>query len=334
MLPRRTPLPLMPLATACLIALAMPAQAQEGGGWRLARWAWNFMFNQPSSDTAYIAQPRRRWTLSTMSGLTASGFGMSQAGSGEGVEAQLLTEPHFAQSISLGYRGFSISLPILKLNHSNDREFSLASFGNRLGVEASLRRNTSMSGELTLHPSRLWSEIPQGATNELAFDLDVYYAFNHTRFSFPAAYNHTYIQRRSAGSPFLSMSLRLGKMQINPNGEVPSMSSIRLHTNLLCLGGGYGHSFVLRQGWVLHGSLLTSIAILPIKRLYIDGERVRIGFRFPDFVNTLNLSAVRNTDRWFGGFSIRVHSTIYGNAKNTRFIGIRGQAQLTLGLRF
>ncbi|MBQ9471135.1 MAG: DUF4421 family protein [Bacteroidales bacterium] len=323
------------LISLCLCIPSLLMHGQERQGWvhrinqRLtARWE-----RADGIDTAYMQRPKQCWTLSTMSGLTASGFGMSQHNGSQGADLRLMTKPHFRQSLALAYRGLSISLPIVNVNRTDDRELSVSMFGNRLGMEATIRYSTSMTGSITQNLSRLWAEIPQGGATDLSCDFDAYYAFSHRRFSFPAAYSQTYIQRRSAGSPFLSVSIRNCYTHID---SLPLLGSgkTQLYTNLFCLGGGYGHSFALRHGWLLHFSALTSIAFASFNRLFVSGERVYINDSFPNIVNTLNLSAVRSTARWFIGLTSRLHNAIYGNSEHIQFTNTRWQGQLTLGIRF
>lgn len=299
--------------------------------WRVGQWAIDYYLNKPKDeDDPYYITPRQRWIFSTQLGLTNSGLGMNHVDARASMN--LRTPSRISQSVTVSYRGLSLTLPILNIDRTNDRDFSFAMFGNRIGIEASLRRSTSLSGKINHIGTSAVVEMPSGSVACRDFDLDAYYAFQSKRFSFPAAYNLSYIQQRSAGSAFLSASIRRVRSTLDSLPVVTS-GETRIASTLLCVGGGYGHNFVLPDGWMFHFSGLTSIALITQNRLTVDGHEELLRNKFPNMVNTLNLCVVRNGKRWFGGLRFRLHHATYGHSDYIKFTSTRTQLSFTVGVR-
>lgn len=88
-----------------------------------------------------------------------------------------------------------------------------------------------------------------GVTNKI-WDLTAYYFFNNYKYSQSAAYNYSKIQRRSAGSPLLGLSIVLNDVKVNledPNNLLPELAELHnLHvkSNIYNLLFGYGFNWV------------------------------------------------------------------------------------------
>lgn len=299
--------------------------------WRIGQWLLDYYINKPKEqDDPYYITPRQRWIFSTQLGLTNSGLGMNHVDARASMRLQ--TPTRITQSVTLSFRGLSLTLPIVNIDRTNDRDFTFAMFGNRFGIETSLRRSTSLKGKINHIGTSTVIDMPSGSVSSRDFDFDAYYAFQSKRFSFPAAYNLSYIQQRSAGSAFLSASIRHVRTTLD---SLPIVTSGDAHiaSNLFCIGGGYGHNFVFKNGWMFHFSGLTSISLITRNRLYIDGYEQMLRNKFPNMVNTLNLCAVRNGKRWFGGLRFRLHHATYGHSDYIQFTSTRTQLNFTIGLR-
>ena len=106
-------------------------------------------------------------------------------------------------------------------------------------------------------------------------NLNAFYVFNSRRFSYPAAFSQTYIQRRSAGSFLLAFSGQgqLGKLKMEKNLDFKMMK--------IGLGAGYGYNFVPRKGWLLHISALPALIILSKTSMSFGEERVPMTYGSP-----------------------------------------------------
>ena len=100
--------------------------------------------------------------------------------------------------------------------------------------------------------------------------FNVYYIFNHRRFSYPAAFSQSTIQRRSAGSPLLGIGYTQHSLDVNW-GELNKVISNRLGSLVpanpidstlmfsevkyidVSISGGYAYNWVFARNWVLAG---------------------------------------------------------------------------------
>ncbi len=95
--------------------------------------------------------------------------------------------------------------------------------------------------------------------------LDAYYTFNHKRFSYPAAFNQTTLQRRSAGSPIVGMGFTRHSIDMSIEG-LPD----QLFYTDLSLSGGYAYNWVIAKNWLFAGSLALALSN---KRTVTESER-------------------------------------------------------------
>ena len=67
---------------------------------------------------------------------------------------------------------------------------------------------------LAVNPAKL-----AGKNRDYEFNLNSYYAFNYRKFSFPAAFSQSYIQKRSAGSWMVGASFDGSKTVVSTDEE-------------------------------------------------------------------------------------------------------------------
>ena len=129
-------------------------------------------------------------------------------------------------------------------------------------------------------------ELTDGKLSMKTLNLNAFYVFNSRRFSYPAAFSQTYIQRRSAGSFLLAFSGQgqLGKLKMEKNLDFKMMN--------IGLGAGYGYNFV------------------PGK------ERVPMTYDFPEIIITGRGSVVRQWSNKFLGLSVVFTYTDIGKTEN------------------
>jgi hypothetical protein len=106
-------------------------------------------------------------------------------------------------------------------------------------------------------------------------NLAGYYVFNHRRFSYPAAFTQSYIQRRSAGSWLAGISYQGGTIETTDDlkARSPKSPDIQIRIGHIGIGGGYGYNLVLGQKWLLHLSILPTFVVYNYNKLTVNGER-------------------------------------------------------------
>jgi hypothetical protein len=159
---------------------------------------------------------------------------------------------------------------------------------------------------------------------------NIYYIFNHGRFSYPAAFSQSTIQKISCGSwlagvgytrhslDFDSDQLqnlidsKLGKQTI-PVDSGLRVDEVRYYD--LSISGGYAYNWVFAKNWLLGSSVQLALGY---KRTYGDMEgNTRGGFTFKnmniDGVGRFGL--VYNNMRWYAGASAIVHTYNYSMSR-------------------
>ena len=92
----------------------------------------------------------------------------------------------------------------------------------------------------------------RGLVSQNALNLNFYYAFNSRRFSFPAAFSQSYVQKRSAGSWMIGASF---------DGSKTEMKDMTIRLNEFAVGGGYAYNLVVHRHWLFHLSALPTVTI-------------------------------------------------------------------------
>ena len=268
-------------------------------------------------DTNYVVRPEGRLTLKVR--LTQSGDNFHVKGDKEGVVSKADLRTSFKTTVSIGasYRGLSASLAInpAKLKGVyKDYEFNLAYYSSRLSLDASYLRSTTLAGDIERGDAM--GHLEAGDVKMKMANLAGYYVFNHRRFSYPAAFTQSYIQRRSAGSWLAGISYQGGSIETTEEfkGRNPNAPDINIHIGLLGIGGGYGYNWVLGQRWLLHFSMLPTFVVYNHNYMIVNGER-RDGkhFGFSMIFNERAAVVYNFSPRYFAGAALTMSNSIFDN---------------------
>ena len=143
--------------------------------------------------------------------------------------------------------------------------------------------------------------------------MNIYYAFNNRRFSYPAAFTQSYIQRRSAGSFLLAASMQGPRATINWGHE------LYLKMTNIGIGAGYGYNYVPFQGWLLHISALPTFIVYSNTSMTLDDNKVPLKYHFPEVIITSRGAVVRQMKKTFFGLSIlALAATSTRSSKNSK----------------
>lgn len=231
----------------------------------------NVRYQQNPYDTSYVIRPEGKWTIRTRANVIGNSINARGTIKDTYSEAHLETQRKTTLSFDVSHlvlsASFTINLGAL-LGKKNDYEIDVNYYGNRFGVDASYQNSHTLSGNIERNGT---FHLKEGDASMRVLNVAAYYAFNHKRFSYPAAFSQSYIQRRSAGSWLLGLSYQGGKID---NYAIASDSVPRLYlrANHLGIGGGYGYNFV-RGRWLLHGSFVPTVIVFNQNKLMLNGER-------------------------------------------------------------
>lgn len=285
-------------------------------------------------DTNYIIRPKTKWTL--MGQLNVSGTTINTRGKyDEGIngEIEFRADKKTTFSLNISYVGVSLSLSINPARMSGkykDTELGFRSYGKRFGFDLTYHDSYNFVGEYKIGDNTYDFTTSGDQLRLQTTNINAYYVFSPRRFSYPAAFSHSYIQRRSAGSFMLAGSLQSQNGEMNYNGE---KSEFKI--NNYALGGGYGYNYVPGHGWLIHISTLPTL-IVGTKTTFIDfdGTQSSLTHKFPEMIVTSRLAIVKQIgSNKFAGLSTVFTFTHVGDEENIAFRNYKWNSRLYFGFR-
>jgi len=268
-----------------------------------------------SYDTNYVVRPEGKLTLKVRLNQTGNTFHAKGTVNGVNVKGDLSAEHKITMSIAASFRGLSAALAInpAKLSGAyNDYEINLNYYSSRFSLDFSYQRSKSLTGDIR-RDDRV---IPMEKEDLMlkVFNIVGYYTFNHHRFSYPAAFTQSYIQRRSAGSWLAGISYQGGSIKTTEEMKQknPTAHEVSINVGHIGIGGGYGYNLVLGKRWLLHLSMLPTFVVYNRNKLEISD--VKNGAHHMRFNMIFNERAaiVRNfTSRFFGGATLVMTNSLF-----------------------
>ena len=285
-------------------------------------------------DTAYISRPAEPWTVRFRGNCSFSLTGI--IGENQDAEFSGLWASRYRATLSAGiaYRGISLSAAINpgKLAGKNkDMEYQLASYGNRMGFDIVYDESKTDKGSLTYDETK--HDMPKGTLQRQGLAANFYYVFNGRRFSLPAAFTQSYLQRRSAGSWMLGATLQWKRTEIAPPDAVP-FEKANLNITNFAVGGGYGHNFCIRRALLLHLSCLPTLVVYNHGKITGAGTTTRARFYLWNSFVTMRAALLYSWKHQFAGVSGTSNFANTGNERHLEFYYIKWRARIFYGFRF
>jgi hypothetical protein len=291
-------------------------------------------YYKTSYDTNYVVRPDARLTLKVR--LNQSGDNFHVKGDKDGVSSKADLNTKFKTTVSIGasYRGLSAAFSInpAKMKGAyKDYEFNLAYYSSRLSLDASYHRSTTLAGDI--ERGNAIGHLESGDVKMKMANLAGYYVFNHRRFSYPAAFTQSYIQRRSAGSWLAGISYQGGSIETTDEfkEKTPNATDLYIHIGLLGIGGGYGYNWVLGK-WLIHLSMLPTFVIYNHNYMNVNGERKDAKhLNFSMIFNERAAIIYNFSPRYFAGATLTMSNSFFDNDvtvnqnkwRTRAFVGLR-----------
>ena len=266
-------------------------------------------------DTNYVVRPEGSLTLKLRLNQSGDAFHVKDDNESVRAKADLSTRRKTTISIGASYRGISAALAInpAKLSGAyKDYEFSLSYYSSKLSLDASYHRATTLSGDVR-HGDNM-ERLESGDVKLKMANLAGYYVFNHRRFSYPAAFTQSYIQRRSAGSWLAGISYQGGSISTRDELKErdPNAHDVYIHIGHFGIGGGYGYNWVPGNKWLLHLSVVPTVVIYSNNYMEINDERKESGHVRLNMIFNQRAAIVYNfSPRFFAGTSLVMHNSIF-----------------------
>lgn len=286
-------------------------------------------YHKANIDTAYVMRPPTKLTIRAR--LNMSGSKIETEGYEEGRYFKALMQANRKATLSLGasYLGVSLSFalnPAKILGKYQDYELNLNSYGRRFGFDVGYQDAKNFTGWYD-QKGQERIELPNDILRAKTLNLNAYYVFNSRRFSYPAAFSQSYIQRHSAGSFMLAASGMWQKATLDwEEGMALKMFNISL-------GAGYGYNFVPGKGWLLHISGLPTFIVFSKASTSFGDESVALKYRFPDVIITGRGAVVYQWANKFLGLTMVYNYTDIGNVDNLSVYNTKWILRTFFGLR-
>ena len=180
--------------------------------------------------------------------------------------------------------------------------------------------------------------------------ITAYYIFNHRHFSYPAAYNQSTCQRRSAGTlmvgfghPNHSLDFSHEKLDsLLSEKKIDERLDTGLYFNKLryvdiAAYVGYSYNWVFARNWLFNATLNVGLAYNYSKGVY-ERDNLITGLRNFSFNNFYfdaygRFGLVWNNSKWFAGLSAIVHNFNYRKPA-FRVMDVFGNVNVYAGFNF
>ena len=250
--------------------------------------------------------------------------------------------PNFTLKLGpyIGWRwiflGYTIDLTAFnnKTAKSAKQEFDLSLYSSMLGVDLFWRET---GNDYKIRNAVLGKGIDTKRLNGTDFSglnvsikgFNLYYIFNHKRFSYPAAFSQSTCQRRSCGSPLLgigythqSLDLDYEKLRSTINDRVGG-TEVNLDSGMMfnkikyidySVSGGYAYNWVFAKNWLFAASLSVALSYKKSSGdLKKETSSILGSFNLSNFnIDGLGrFGVVWNDTRWYAGMSTIIHSYNY-----------------------
>lgn len=287
-------------------------------------------------DTDYVEPQHYNYTLMLQNTNTYEVYHLR---SKTGSEVVFSPKPAYKLGPYIGWRwiflGYTIDLTHLG-NGDGRRDLNLSLYSNQIGVDLFYRKsgNGYRINSVTLAPNKRldkMEDVPFDGFRSSIRGFNLYYIFNHRKFSYPAAYSQSTVQRRSAGSPIVGIGYtkhhlsidwqqfedilvdRTGQTYASGDIDTTIVFSDVNYTDY-SVSGGYAYNWVFARNWLFDISLQAALAY---KRTTNDMNSGNSGFlRTFDFKNInidgiLRTGVVWNNTKWYAGVNSIVHAYSY-----------------------
>lgn len=284
-------------------------------------------------DTIYLRRAQEHLRLKLT--VNASGSDLIVRGQSSGIsyKSTLEAQHKYTVSLSASYRGLTLGAavnPAHFAGKNKDYEFNMNAYGNRVGADVIFQSANTFKG--TVETDNGTTHAPTGLVRQNVFQLNTYYVFNGRRFSYPAAFSQSWIQRRSCGSLMIGASFRGGYLRVKHSDEIGN-TAMRLNFADVGVGVGYGYNWVLKKKWLLHLSTLPQLVVFSRNRLKAGDEEEKTPYKFPSILAVGRMAVVRHFDRWLMGMTVVVNTSSAGDRDQLRLSTVKWRARVFVGLK-
>lgn len=286
-----------------------------------------------SVDTIYMKRASERLRIKMNLNMSGSEIIARGITDGKDYKSTLEAQNKITVSLAASYRGLSLSLalnPAKLAGKNKDIEINAIAYGNRLGADVVYQSSKTFRG--TVDMGNIHYDMPTGIVSQEMLRMNAYYAFNARRFSYPAAFSQSWVQRKSCGSLLIGFSFAGTRLRIHRDATLNN-SETRLDMMHLGLGVGYGYNFVIKKKWLLHLSTVPQLVVFNRSRLFVDDTKEKSPYRFPNIITVGRIAVVRHFERYFAGMSAVVNTMSVGDREELLLNQVKWRGRVFFGIK-
>lgn len=288
-------------------------------------------------DTNYIEPQHYNYTVMLQSTSTYEIYTLK---SSKGQELTFAPDVIMKFGPYFGWRwfflGYTFDLRNISFGGSKQKqELDFSIYSSQIGIDLFYRRTGS---DYKIRDARMGDDVdvsqlegmPFGGLNVGISGFDIYYIFNHKRFSYPAAFSQSTCQKLSCGSWIAGIGYTKNSLELNYDdlqkvveANVMPVNTVKIDSGLMFssvryydmnVSCGYAYNWVFAKNCLFCASGALSIAY---KHSHGDTPEKSDGFDF-DNVNLDGIGRfglVYNNTRWYVGMSAIIRSYNYHKSR-------------------
>lgn len=282
-------------------------------------------------DTAWISPNYYNYAFMIQNTSTFESFTLRGDGNAPIEKLEFSPTPTFRLGAYFGWRwlflGYTFDVKDIfgSSKRNTNQAIDLSIYTSKIGFDLYYRKTGNdykiRDIDGTFADKRKYEDTKFNGLNYQMKGLNVYYIFNHRKFSFPAAFSQSTEQRRSCGSLKLGFSYSHHKISFDhtqlplpvQEGLDEGQKFSTVNYSDYNISFGYSYNWVFKRNWLLAGSFTPAVAYThshleqskgfnPLKDLKFKNMNV-------DFISRIGL--VYNNAHHFGGLSLIIHSFNY-----------------------
>jgi hypothetical protein len=211
------------------------------------------------------------------------------------------------------------------------QQLDLSIYSSQVGIDLFYRRT---GNDYKLRDARLGKGIDTSPLDGQPFSgikagitgFNAYYIFNHGRFSYPAAFSQSTVQKVSCGSWMAGLGYTKNSLEVDHerlqrliDGRMGSMT-VPLDSGLMFrkvayhdfnLSAGYAYNWVFHKNWLFGASLQAALAYKKSAGDVVGDSNEGFGFHNVNLDGIGRFGLVYNCMRWYAGASVIVHTNNY-----------------------
>lgn len=334
-------------------------QSRKPFGKRLIGSLYGFVKNFSQVDTNYIEPQRYNYTLMLQNTNTYELYRISTTNGNDFTFSPL---PSMKLGPFFGWRwvflGYTLDLKHIS-NGNKKKEFDLSLYSSQIGIDLFYRKTGTdykisrvrldADGEINTRPMR---GLDYDGINVGIKGFNIYYIFNHKKFSYPAAFSQSTIQRRSCGSALCGIGYTRHSLSIDWEklyslveqslGEEVAekymdqrLKMKKLKYTDVSASGGYAYNWVFAHNWLAAISLSLSLGYKGSSSDSNGSSSTFKDFSFHNFNidGVGRFGVVYNNMKWYVGANSIFHTYNY---RKSQFYtnSIFGSVNIYIGFNF